>query len=172
LPRSTLARPFHRPLSLVWLPPAQPTPHPPPPMSLARFPPALVSPPLPCAFPFPLRQVIRGGGVMKQLALPILCELAAASPRTRDLLSAHDGVSFYIDLLRESYWQMHAISAIHYWCDGRAAPGAGDPLLRLSVRLALCAVPWAQLVHCVCVTWYGFCVFVCVTLWVCDTVGV
>ena len=53
--------------------------------------------------------------MLKQFALPVLCELAAASPRTRELLSKYDGVSFYIDLLRESYWQMHAISAIHTW---------------------------------------------------------
>ena len=60
-------------------------------------------------------QIIRGGGVLKQFALPVLCELAAASPRTRELLSKYDGVLFYIDLLRESYWQMHAISAIQFW---------------------------------------------------------
>jgi hypothetical protein len=78
-----------------------------------------------------LSQIIRGGGVLKQFALPILCELAAASPRTRELLSHHNGVAFYIDLLRESYWQMHAISAIHYWYEGCARVGGGVALVTL-----------------------------------------
>jgi hypothetical protein len=61
-------------------------------------------------------QMIRSGGVLKQFALPVLVEMVAASSRTREILSEHDGVAFFIDLFRESYWQMHAISAIHHWC--------------------------------------------------------
>lgn len=84
-----------------------------------------------------LQNIIRGGGVLKQFALPILCELAAASPRTRELLSHHNGVAFYIDLLRESYWQMHAISAIHYWLTLDLDLVQGALLLPRSI-LALC----------------------------------
>ena len=61
-----------------------------------------------------LLQISRGG-VLKQLVLPILCELVYASARARELLWRVGGVSVYVDLLGESYWQVPALSAIHYW---------------------------------------------------------
>ena len=53
--------------------------------------------------------------MLKQLVLPILCELVYASARARELLWRVGGVSVYVDLLGESYWQVPALSAIHYW---------------------------------------------------------
>lgn len=58
---------------------------------------------------------LSGGGVLKQLALPLLCELVYASPRTRELLWRVGGVAVYVDLLGEPYWQVPVLSAIHNW---------------------------------------------------------
>lgn len=48
--------------------------------------------------------------MLKQLVLPILCELVYASPRARELLwrveADRRGVEVYVELLGESYWQV------------------------------------------------------------------
>jgi len=52
---------------------------------------------------------------LKQLVLPLLCDLAHASSVTRAQLWAHSGVQFFLDLLHEAYWGTEALSALHVW---------------------------------------------------------
>ena len=52
---------------------------------------------------------------LKQFALPILCSLAYTSPLTRMELFKHGGAAFYINLLKEAYWQTFALNSLAVW---------------------------------------------------------
>lgn len=64
-----------------------------------------------------LKQVVSSPSALKQLALPILCDLSRTGKRARNLMWEADGVRFYLSLLSETtgYWQIHALSAISDW---------------------------------------------------------
>ena len=52
---------------------------------------------------------------LKQFALPILCDLASATKSCRTLLWQHDGLSLYLQLLEDPYFQASALEAIVFW---------------------------------------------------------
>ncbi|KAF2069497.1 hypothetical protein CYY_009186 [Polysphondylium violaceum] len=51
---------------------------------------------------------------LNQFALPIVCDLAH-SKKARPELWKHDGVSFYLGLLQERYWQVNALDSLAVW---------------------------------------------------------
>lgn len=62
-----------------------------------------------------LQKLVAENSPLKQFALPILCEFAHASKTTRRLLWRHNGLSFYLGLLKESYWASQALEALVWW---------------------------------------------------------
>ncbi|KAI0035206.1 hypothetical protein K488DRAFT_76773 [Vararia minispora EC-137] len=52
---------------------------------------------------------------LRQLALPILCDLASAGKSCRTLLWQHSGLSIYIQLLTDPYFQVSALESILSW---------------------------------------------------------
>jgi hypothetical protein len=62
-----------------------------------------------------LKKVIQEGSHLRQFALPIMFDLAHASNVTRAELWKYDCVSFYVDLLRENYWQTFALNSLATW---------------------------------------------------------
>ncbi|KAG7391351.1 hypothetical protein PHYBOEH_006751 [Phytophthora boehmeriae] len=62
-----------------------------------------------------LIKVVRNSSPLKQFALPILCDLAHASPTARAHLWAYDSVSLFLELLEDQYWQIDAIKSISVW---------------------------------------------------------
>ncbi|KAG8761646.1 hypothetical protein FRC14_000030 [Serendipita sp. 396] len=65
---------------------------------------------LPC-----LKRVIVTNSPLRQFALPILCDMASAGKSCRSLLWQHDGISIYLDLLSDPYFQVSALEAILSW---------------------------------------------------------
>jgi hypothetical protein len=62
-----------------------------------------------------LQSFIINDSHLKQFALPILCSLAYTSPITRMELLKHGGAAFYINLLKEAYWQTFALNSLAVW---------------------------------------------------------
>ncbi|RLN47819.1 hypothetical protein BBJ29_009028 [Phytophthora kernoviae] len=62
-----------------------------------------------------LIKVVRNSSPLKQFALPILCDLAHASPTARAHLWTYDSVSLFLELLEDKYWQIDAIKSISVW---------------------------------------------------------
>ncbi|KAI9905735.1 hypothetical protein PsorP6_014395 [Peronosclerospora sorghi] len=62
-----------------------------------------------------LIKVVRISSPLKQFALPILCDLAHASPTARAHLWAYDSVALFLELLEDKYWQIDAIKSISVW---------------------------------------------------------
>lgn len=62
-----------------------------------------------------LKRVIETGSPLKQFALPILCDLAAAGKSCRNLLWQNDGLKMYLRLLDDPYFQVSALEAILSW---------------------------------------------------------
>lgn len=62
-----------------------------------------------------LKRVIETSSPLKQFALPILCDLAGAGKSCRTLLWQHDGVSLYVKLLDDPYFQVSALESILSW---------------------------------------------------------
>lgn len=62
-----------------------------------------------------LQLVITGESHLRQLALPIFCSMAHASPVARKELWKYNGVGFFINLLKENYWQTFAFNALATW---------------------------------------------------------
>ncbi|KXS19348.1 hypothetical protein M427DRAFT_143501, partial [Gonapodya prolifera JEL478] len=62
-----------------------------------------------------LIHTIRGNSPLKQFALPILCDLAHAGKVCRMALWENDGLRTYLDLLKDTYWQINALEAIVTW---------------------------------------------------------
>eukprot|EP00698_Gefionella_okellyi_P024813 TRINITY_DN8855_c0_g1_i1.p1 TRINITY_DN8855_c0_g1~~TRINITY_DN8855_c0_g1_i1.p1 ORF type:complete len:951 (+),score=286.04 TRINITY_DN8855_c0_g1_i1:50-2902(+) len=61
-----------------------------------------------------LKAIIIQKSPLKQLALPMLCDLVHKSKARRELTKA-DGVQFYIDLLQQDYWGVTALEALSVW---------------------------------------------------------
>ena len=62
-----------------------------------------------------LKRVIESSSPLKQFALPILCDLASAGKSCRILLWQHDGLSLYLRLLEDPYFQVSALESILSW---------------------------------------------------------
>lgn len=62
-----------------------------------------------------LKRVIETSSPLKQFALPILCDLASAGKSCRNLLWQHNGLSLYLKLLEDPYFQVSALEAILSW---------------------------------------------------------
>lgn len=65
---------------------------------------------LPC-----IKRVLSNNSPLRQFALPLLCDLASAGKSCRSLLWQHDGLSLYLDLLTDPYFQVSALEAILSW---------------------------------------------------------
>eukprot|EP01135_Chromosphaera_perkinsii_P007627 Nk52_evm83s914 gene=Nk52_evmTU83s914 len=52
---------------------------------------------------------------LKQFALPIVCDLAYTSRRTRTELRKHKGIELLLSLLKDPYWQVNALDALAAW---------------------------------------------------------
>lgn len=68
-----------------------------------------------------LKRVAQSGSPLKQFALPILCDLASATKSCRTLLWQHDGLSLYLNLLGDPYFQVSALEAILSWLQDETA---------------------------------------------------
>jgi len=68
-----------------------------------------------------LKKVFEMGSPLKQFALPILCDLASATKSCRTLLWQHDGLSIYLRLLGDPYFQVSALEAILSWLQDETA---------------------------------------------------
>eukprot|EP01032_Pedospumella_encystans_P007493 gene7492-8987_t len=62
-----------------------------------------------------LKKVITDGSPLRQFALPILFDLAHTSAATRAELCKWSCLPFYLDLLKENYWQAFALNSIAVW---------------------------------------------------------
>ncbi|KAH8114562.1 hypothetical protein DFH11DRAFT_1689039 [Phellopilus nigrolimitatus] len=68
-----------------------------------------------------LKRVTESGSPLKQFALPILCDLASATKSCRTLLWQHDGLSLYLKLLADPYFQVSSLEAILSWLQDETA---------------------------------------------------
>ena len=62
-----------------------------------------------------LIKIVKQKTPSKQFALPILCEMAHSRRAARRELWQHKGLSFYISLLSDPYWQVTSLEAIFAW---------------------------------------------------------
>ncbi|BGP31514.1 Protein kinase of the Mitotic Exit Network [Rhodotorula toruloides] len=62
-----------------------------------------------------LQAIVRDNSPLKQFALPILCDFAHAGKACRHLLWKHDGVTFYLQLLKDTFWVNSALEALLIW---------------------------------------------------------
>ncbi|KAL2518562.1 MAP3K epsilon protein kinase 1 [Abeliophyllum distichum] len=59
-----------------------------------------------------LMQFIMSDSPLKQLALPLLCDMAHASRNSREQLRAHGGLDVYLSLLEDEIWSVTALDSI------------------------------------------------------------
>jgi hypothetical protein len=64
-----------------------------------------------------LQRVVKTERPLKELALPILCDMAHCGYVGRKVLWQNKGLQFYISLLADKYWQVTALDAILVWYD-------------------------------------------------------
>ena len=62
-----------------------------------------------------LIKIVKQERPLKEFALPILCDMAHSSRAARRELWQNKGLSFYISLLSDPYWQVTALDAIFTW---------------------------------------------------------
>lgn len=62
-----------------------------------------------------LMYFINSNSPLKQFALPIFCDLAHASKRSREELWKNNGLQQYLELLAMNYWQVNALDSIAVW---------------------------------------------------------
>ncbi|KTW29884.1 hypothetical protein T552_01088 [Pneumocystis carinii B80] len=62
-----------------------------------------------------LQNIVQKVPILKEFALPILCDLAHASKVCRKVLWQNGGLDFYLSLLNDPYWQANALDAILVW---------------------------------------------------------
>jgi hypothetical protein len=68
-----------------------------------------------------LQEVVLGDSPLKQFASPILCDMAYAGKVCRKILWQHDGLSTYLYLSSDPYWQVNAYDAIAVWLEDEVA---------------------------------------------------
>ncbi|XP_059445336.1 MAP3K epsilon protein kinase 1-like isoform X2 [Corylus avellana] len=59
-----------------------------------------------------LMQFIMLDSLLKQYALPLLCDMAHASRNSREQLRAHGGLDVYLSLLEDEFWSVTALDSI------------------------------------------------------------
>jgi len=62
-----------------------------------------------------LQRIVNTERPLKEFALPILCDMAHSGKVGRRELWRNKGLSFYISLLADPYWQVTALDAIFIW---------------------------------------------------------
>lgn len=62
-----------------------------------------------------LQRIVRTERPLKEFALPILCDMAHSGKVGRRELWRAKGLTFYISLLSDPYWQVTALDAIFIW---------------------------------------------------------
>lgn len=62
-----------------------------------------------------LLHIIKTERPLKEFAYPILCDMAHSGKQGRRELWRNKGLSFYISLLDDPYWQVTALDAIFVW---------------------------------------------------------
>ncbi|CAI5709535.1 unnamed protein product [Peronospora effusa] len=62
-----------------------------------------------------LIKVVQNCSPLKQFALPILCDLAHASPTARAHLWTYNSATLFLELLEDKYWQIDAVKSISVW---------------------------------------------------------
>lgn len=67
-----------------------------------------------------LQRIIKTKGPLKEFALPVLCDMASSGKVGRSQLWRNKGLSFYISLLSDEFWQVTALDAIFVWYGGSA----------------------------------------------------
>ncbi|CAO1633766.1 unnamed protein product [Sympodiomycopsis kandeliae] len=75
---------------------------------------------------------------LKQFALPILCDFAHAGKATRKVLWQYDGMTFYLKLLEDPYWQTSALESILIWLQEETARVEDVLERRSSIDSLLC----------------------------------
>ncbi|PWN48605.1 hypothetical protein IE53DRAFT_319044 [Violaceomyces palustris] len=85
-----------------------------------------------------LLRVSKTSSPLKQFALPILCDFAHAGKATRKMFWQHDGLSFYLKLLEDPYWQVSALESILVWLQDETARVEQVLLERRSIDSLLC----------------------------------
>ncbi|KAF9117186.1 hypothetical protein BGX27_000035 [Mortierella sp. AM989] len=68
-----------------------------------------------------LQQIAESTSPLKQFALPILCEMAHAGRACRNILWNNDCLLSYLRILKDPYWQLNAMDAIHVWLQDETA---------------------------------------------------
>lgn len=62
-----------------------------------------------------LQKIVNTERPLKEFALPILCDMAQSGKVGRRELWRNKGLTFYISLLADPYWQVTALDAIFTW---------------------------------------------------------
>lgn len=62
-----------------------------------------------------LQKIVKTERPLKEFALPILCDMAQSGKVGRRELWRNKGLTFYISLLADPYWQVTALDAIFTW---------------------------------------------------------
>lgn len=62
-----------------------------------------------------LQKIVKTERPLKEFALPILCDMAHSGKVGRRELWRNKGLTFYISLLSDPYWQVTALDAIFVW---------------------------------------------------------
>ena len=62
-----------------------------------------------------LQHIAHTEPLLKEFALPILCDIAHSGKVGRKILWQNKGLQFYITLLSDRYWQVFALDAICVW---------------------------------------------------------
>ncbi|RUS20588.1 hypothetical protein BC937DRAFT_94880 [Endogone sp. FLAS-F59071] len=75
-----------------------------------------------------LMRLVQANSPLKQLALPILCDMANAGPGCRNVLWSYDVLRFYLGLLKTQYWQGNAFEALVIWLQEET--GKVEPIIR------------------------------------------
>ncbi|KAL7268257.1 Protein kinase of the Mitotic Exit Network [Rhizina undulata] len=68
-----------------------------------------------------LQTIVSTDRPLKEFALPILCDMAHSGKVCRKILWQNNGLSFYISLLSDPYWQVTALDAIFIWLQEETA---------------------------------------------------
>ncbi|KAL5342521.1 cytokinesis protein sepH [Aspergillus crustosus] len=68
-----------------------------------------------------LQKIVKTERPLKEFALPILCDMAHSGKVGRRELWRNKGLTFYISLLSDPYWQVTALDAIFIWLQEETA---------------------------------------------------
>ncbi|KAJ4482552.1 armadillo-type protein [Lentinula aciculospora] len=84
-----------------------------------------------------LQRVAETQSPLKQFALPILCDMASAGKSCRLLLWQHDGLTMYLRLLEDPYFQVSALESILSWLQDEPARVEDELMKPKAIRSVL-----------------------------------